>query len=303
MVDCVCFCIRCCNSCDIPSICPLFFALWRISDLLLVMVQTYNYYKYGFDTNKTTASDYFHANLTMSSNMNAISPLYFDFSVGIWMCPAIFIVGTIIKHQLQSLIAAIKHDESRNGFSNSDDIATCGVFWMSRFVLTNNLFNYFGINLGTLYCGRCLKIGIILLFLPLNMLAASTYMYILIPLASLQYGILAITKCNAERENTHIPKINLLGKRITNRAVLCIVLFGIIVQCLPHLILTSIFAGKNHDNPLSTTTISICFSVGSICMSLCSGFKILVDGIDSGLAKTDSDDYESDYFGVDEYED
>ena len=116
----------------------------------------------------------------------------------------------------------------------------------------------------------------VVLCFPVAVIVASLFIYIVIPLASLQSSLII-----ARKGSINDNKV-LLGCTFNTNTFTWLNLFEHIGEALPQIILAVVFSSNNysflrvHDTsivPVPTTIISIFFSFGSLCMGMYTGIS------------------------------
>ena len=228
---------------------PLLQAMWVQADVILDGRQTWTYYKHAQPNDSDYAKwadDYMKE--TNSTHKHTVSEAYFETGMAVWL----------LTPTLCALFPLVGDKEPLSVFN----------MLLDKDFLSNVKNSY-------------LKVILLFMLLPIDILGAGVIIYAFIPAASLKRAFKILLK----HEFTHVDDFFKVGGfTMDSRSLPFMKGFEFIGEATPQLILAIIFIANNHEFMLQNftvfgipelyiTLISMIFSVGSIAMGLYSAIS------------------------------
>ena len=162
---------------------PLCFALWVAGDMISDANQLRDYYHYSFEDNTSYNKwSMQQKNVTRNEDVHKVSPAYFLVSCFIWITPPF----------LFSMYFQLKHFY----LTKNDD----GDHKYNPFGATNHFADIaFNRKLRPFSYGIHFNILVAILFLPVDMLVSSIYIYMIIPLSSIKSSLIIACKGSIDK--------------------------------------------------------------------------------------------------------
>ena len=230
---------------------PLLLAVWVKIDMFLDVRQSVTYYNHGTVDGAYAKWALKYQNERNSTYLHTVSKTYLVCASVVWITsPLLFSVFVLGAAKIP--------------------LISCNI-------LTHCFFDY---EIPELCKTRrnCCKIMVGIIFLPIDMLASSIMIYILIPYMSLRRGVkIAWTGQDYANTDEIISNFDFDASELT-----ALKAFEFLGEALPQLILAIVFTSNNFPflsetqtyfgaNEFTISLVSMIFSAGSLCFGLCTG--------------------------------